>query len=80
MGLFVDVVAGIDVQSREAIWLFRSIDPATGDIPVNPLVGYLAVNDSTGVGEGFVNYSIRANPQAVTGDEIHAEASDFLRQ
>jgi|GEM_PF-6246350 len=78
MGLFVDVVAGIDVQSREAIWLFRSIDPATGDIPVNPLVGYLAVNDSTGVGEGFVNYSIRANPQAVTGDEIHAEASIFF--
>lgn len=78
MGLFVDMVAGLDVQRREAFWLFRSIDPATGDLVTDAMTGYLAVNDSTGAGEGFVTYSIRANPQAVTGDTIHAEASIFF--
>ncbi|MCH8524562.1 MAG: T9SS type A sorting domain-containing protein, partial [Balneolales bacterium] len=77
-GLFVDIVAGLDVQRREAFWLLRSIDPATGDLITDPMGGYLPVNDSTGVGEGFVTYSIRAHPEAKTGDKIHAEASIFF--
>jgi hypothetical protein len=77
-GLFVDFTAGIDIQRNEAFWLFRSIDPLTGDVVTDPLRGYLPVNDTTGVGEGFVTYTIRPRQDAVTGDTLHAAASIFF--
>lgn len=77
-GLLVEVTAGIDVNKREAFWLFRSLDPANMDLPRNPLSGYLPVNDSTGIGEGFVDYTIRLAPDAQTGDEISAVAAIYF--
>ena len=38
--------------------LFRS-DPDTGDLPVDPLAGFLPPNDAEGRGEGFVSFRIR---------------------
>jgi hypothetical protein len=67
LGVMVDVTAGIDVVSRQAFWVFRSIDPATGDVPQSVLSGFLPPNDTTGTGEGFVNYRIRP-------DRIHRPA------
>ena len=58
LGVLVDVVAGIDVQSGEAFWTFTSLDPETGDVPDNPLLGFLAPNLNSPEGEGFVKYSI----------------------
>ncbi len=48
LGIYVDVVAGIDVTKREVFWLFSSIDPATncrlpcirGQTPPHPRTGY----------------------------------------
>lgn len=77
-GLYVDVTAGIDVNSGEVFWLFRSLDPETMDLPSDPLAGYLPVNDSTGVGEGFVDYSIRVDSETSTGERINAEASIYF--
>jgi len=75
LGVYVDVTAGIDVTTNEAFWTFRSIDPDTGLPPTNPLAGFLPVNDlETGVGQGFVTYTIRAKENAVTGDVIDAQA------
>jgi subtilase family serine protease len=75
LGVYVDVTAGIDVTTNEAFWTFRSIDPDTGLPPTNPLAGFLPVNDpETGVGQGFVTYTIRAKEDAVTGDVIDAQA------
>jgi hypothetical protein len=62
------------VVSRQAFWVFRSIDPATGDVPQSVLSGFLPPNDTTGTGEGFVNYRIRPDQDSQTGDELHAEA------
>jgi len=76
LGVYVDVTAGIDVNTNEIFWTFRSIDPGTGLPPTNPLAGFLPVNDNeTGSGQGFVSYTIRAGDAAVTGDVIDAEAS-----
>jgi hypothetical protein len=47
LGLYVDVTAGLNVNTQEAFWLFESIDPATGLPPANPMIGFLPVNDST---------------------------------
>jgi hypothetical protein len=75
LGYDVRVVAGVDVISRKAFWDFQTIDPATGQPPLNPLIGFLAVSDSLGNGQGSVNYSITPSKDAFTGDSLNARAS-----
>ncbi len=76
MGLYVDVVAGIDVVTNEAFWIFESIDPATGLPPQGTQQGFLPINDESHNGEGFVTFTIRPKASAcVTGDVVTATAS-----
>ncbi len=74
LDLFVDVTAGIDIEQNRAFWVLRSIDPATGGAPSNPLSGFLPINDSLGAGEGFVSYTARPDKSAQTGNRIDAQA------
>jgi hypothetical protein len=74
-GIYVDVNAGIDVTARKVFWIFRSIDPATGDVPTGAAVGMLPVNDSTNIGTGFASYSIRPDQQRQQTSFITAKAS-----
>ncbi|MEW6754631.1 MAG: T9SS type A sorting domain-containing protein [Candidatus Latescibacterota bacterium] len=74
LGLQVDVAAGIDLRTGQASWSFRSIDPATGRPPVDPLAGFLPVNDSEGSGEGFVSFRVRPAEGARTDARIEAQA------
>lgn len=79
--VFVDIVAGLDVVNRKAYWIFRSIDPTTGLVPIDPLRGFLPVNDTTLAdtvprpGEGFVTFSLKPRSTAETGDTASAQAS-----
>ena len=76
MGLYVDVVAGIDVVHNEAFWIFQTIDPQTGLPPLGANEGFLPINDSTHRGEGYVTFSIVPNTALChTGDTITATAS-----
>lgn len=77
LGIFVDVQAGYDVSRQRLFWRFRSIDPATGIAPADPLTGFLAINDSTiGNGEGFVDFSIGLDTlRSQTGDTVSAQAN-----
>lgn len=75
LGIYLDVTAGLNTGAKKAFWIFESIDPATGLPPADANVGFLAVNDTnTHVGEGFVDYTIKPKPTAVTGDSIRAIA------
>ncbi len=75
IGLYIDVVAGLDVNENKAFWTFQSIDPLTGLPPANPLIGFLPVNDTlTGSGEGFVTFTLLPKPSATTGDTVAATA------
>lgn len=75
IGLYVDVVAGVDVVNNRAFWSFQSIDPVTGQPPIDPLNGFLPVNDSlVGNGEGFVTFTLTPKPSAQTGDVVSASA------
>jgi RHS repeat-associated protein len=74
-GFYVDVAAGIDVAKGEVFWILTTIDPQTGEKPENPLIGFLPPNNADGVGDGFVNYSIRPRQNALTGNIIEAEAT-----
>jgi len=76
MGLYVDVVAGIDIVSNEVFWIFQSIDPATGLPPQGTQEGFLPVNDENHSGEGYVSFTIKPKANAcVTGDVVTASAS-----
>ncbi|MEZ6132743.1 MAG: CARDB domain-containing protein [Planctomycetaceae bacterium] len=74
-GFFVDVIASINPVEGVAEWIIRTIDPATGEQPVDPLIGFLPPNDANGIGDGFVSYSVRAARTVQTGDVIDAVAT-----
>lgn len=75
LNLYIDVTAGYNINANEYFWYLESVDPATGQLPLNPLQGFLPVNDSlTGSGEGFIRFSILPKTNAVTGDSIWARA------
>jgi hypothetical protein len=74
-GVFVEISAGFNAVTGEAHWKFVSIDPVTGLPPEDPLVGFLAPNQTAPEGEGFVQYTVRPKSTLVTGDRIDAQAS-----
>ena len=76
LGVYVDVLAGVDITEQKAFWVFEAIDPATGLPPNDPDLGILPVNDSiTRAGEGAVTYNILPKRTANTLDTLHAQAS-----
>ncbi len=75
LGVFVDVVAGINVTENKAFWIFQAIDPATGLPPNDPDLGMLPVNDTiTRNGEGSVQFKVKAKNTTETLDTIFATA------
>jgi hypothetical protein len=58
-----------------ATWTFTSIDPATLDVPADPLAGFLPPDDNLGDGMGFVNYTIRPKSTLTTGEMINGQAN-----
>ena len=75
LGYDVRVLGTVDVVGRRLVWQFETIDPATGVAPADPNKGFLLLNNATGRGQGFVNYTIKASPAAVTGDTLAAQAT-----
>lgn len=76
LGVYVDVVAGIDVVNNKAFWILEAIDPSTGQPPLDPDVGMLPINDSlTHKGEGYVNFSLHSIATAITGDTLLGQAT-----
>lgn len=77
LGLYLDVIAGLDIERNRAFWTFESIDPATG-LPSTLAAerGFLPVNDTTlANGEGFVRFTVRPDIDAPTNALIEAMAS-----
>lgn len=73
-GIYVDVTVNIDTATRVATWTFTSIDPATGDVPVDANLGFLLPNDDSGRGDGFVSYTVKPLRSVATGTVIDAQA------
>ncbi len=82
LGIFVDLIAGVDVVNNRAFWRFESIDPVTGLAPADPMVGMLPVRDTTFAngdslskrGLGFVTFTMQPLSSAATRDTIFATA------
>lgn len=73
VGIYLDVVAGIDLATGIATWTFASIDPATGGLPASVTVGFLPPDT-----QAYVTYRIRPKNTVETGDRIDAEAAIML--
>ncbi|MGP0104360.1 CARDB domain-containing protein, partial [Rhodoblastus sp.] len=73
-GYDVFVAAAVNVATGVVTWTFDTIDPATGETPTNPEIGFLPVDDGTGIGDGFVSYTVQARSADVTGAAIGAQA------
>src|SRR5262249_31770964 len=73
--LRVAVSASLNRQTGVVTWAFRSIDPATGDLPGGVEDGFLPVNDATHRGEGSVTYTVRPKASSATGTVVTAQAS-----
>jgi RHS repeat-associated protein len=73
--LFVDFTAGINLSSGLVTWTFRSLDPATLDLPSDALAGFLPPNDAAGSGVGFVSYHLRPQTGLATGTAIRSVAA-----
>ncbi|MFI5379361.1 MAG: CARDB domain-containing protein, partial [Tepidisphaerales bacterium] len=75
LGIDVDVFAGINVATHQAFWTFTAIDPATGERPVNPLLGFLPPDVTPPNGEGYVTYTVAPVAGAPTGTVVPAQAT-----
>ena len=74
----VHVTAGLDISNNQIIWEFQTLDPVTNAIPASSAIGMLPVNDSTGTGEGYVDFSILVDPDAATGDTVAFQADIYF--
>jgi hypothetical protein len=59
MELITEISLKLDKSKGIATWYFKSIDPATGELPTDALMGFLPPNDDEGSGQGFVMFSIK---------------------
>lgn len=72
--LLVEVVLGVDTDTRELSATFRSLDPVTHLLTPDPDAGFLPVNDKdVHNGEGYVKYRIAC--AEATGTQLENYAS-----
>ncbi|XP_041361873.1 uncharacterized protein LOC121377841 [Gigantopelta aegis] len=78
-GIAVRVRAGIDIINGLATWELQTLDPATGQPPTDPSVGFLPPNNGT-TGQGFVSFSVSPKKRVSHMATIDAEAKIIFDQ
>ncbi len=71
----VRVEANLDLATGLLTWRMASEDPATGDLPEDPLAGFLPPNDTSHRGEGYVSYLVHPKAGLPSGTKIRNSAS-----
>ncbi|MHB8800013.1 MAG: DUF7619 domain-containing protein [Thermoanaerobaculia bacterium] len=66
---WVDLEAGERAPGRLA-FTFRTLDPATGDLPSDALAGFLPPENGSGRGKGSVLFSVRTRTDLAPGTRI----------
>ena len=64
-----------NVQTGILTASFTSLDPATGEAPTGVFDGFLPPENGTGVGEGYVQYTVQPKASLATGAVITQQAS-----
>ncbi len=76
-GTSLNVLVSLDlnVASGQLTATFTSLDPSTGKAPTGALDGFLYPEDGTGVGQGYVSYTVQPKAGLSTGTVIDQQAS-----
>ncbi|KAL4240889.1 hypothetical protein ACF0H5_001671 [Mactra antiquata] len=77
MGFIVRVFAGLDIVSKSLIWKFQTVDPTTGEAPIDPGIGFLPPNNGTS-GQGYVSFSVKPRSDVKHLASINANASIYF--
>ena len=73
--ILVDVGVQLDIDTRVVTFSLLAVDPSTGWMPEDPLIGILYPNDETHRGEGSIRYRVTPKADLASGTQIHNEAS-----
>jgi hypothetical protein len=73
--LIVRIEVTLNSNTGLLTWRFTSIDPATGQRPEDPLVGFLPPNKNPPEGEGNVVFTVMPKQGLATGTEIRNRAT-----
>ena len=73
--LLVQIDAGIDPTTGIVHWTFASLDPDTGQAPIDASVGFLPPDDANHDGEGYVTYTVKPLASSPTGTVITNQAT-----
>ena len=72
---WVDITAQLNPATGRVGWALRTLDPDTGELPEDPLAGFLPPNDTSGRGQGYVSFTIRPKAGVPIGTVIRNRAS-----
>ena len=72
--LHVNIAARLDLQMGVATWMLEAADPTTGELPEDPLAGFLLPNDDSGRGDGFLRFDVSPRTDRPTGTRIDVVA------
>ena len=73
--LNVQVALNFNVQTGLLTVTFTSLDPLTGQAPTGVFDGFLPPDNSSGIGEGYVQYTVQPKAGLTTGTTINQQAS-----
>ncbi|MGI0149348.1 MAG: DUF7619 domain-containing protein, partial [Thermoplasmata archaeon] len=76
--LLVRIDARLDRTTGLVTWRFTSLDPATGELPDDPLAGFLPPNVNPPEGDGAVAFTVRYKDDWPTGAEVCNRANIFF--
>ncbi|MBC8422924.1 hypothetical protein H8E07_02260, partial [bacterium] len=76
--LIIDVDIALDRSSRTLSVSLMALDPATGWMPENPLVGLLYPNDEFGRGDGSISYVVNTIVGLPSGTKIQNAARIYF--
>ena len=72
---WVDITAELNPFTGRTRWVFRTLDPDTGELPADPFAGFLPPNDANGRGEGHVTFSVHPSQAAPNGTVLSNSAT-----
>ena len=75
--LITEIKLTLDKTKGIAKWYFKSIDPETGELPEDALLGFLPPNDDDGAGQGFVMFTIKLK-QGLPNDVVVANKASIV--
>ncbi len=75
LGVYIQVVAGLNANKGVVTWTLTALDPTTLQIPEDPLLGLLPPDLLPPEGDGSVSYTVRPKASDTTGTIINAQAS-----